>query len=133
LKLNNGVYRAGFARTQEAYRAAYTDVFDELDKLEDRLTGKKFLFGGSITDSDVRLYVTLARFDIAYHTAFRCNKKRILDYPHLWRYARELYRIPAFRETTDFDAIKRGYHLGNAVSNPYQIVPLGPDLQVWEE
>jgi putative glutathione S-transferase len=131
LKLNNGVYRAGFAQSQGAYREAYTDVFAELDKLEDRLAEKKFLFGGSITDSDVRLYVTLARFDCAYYNAFRCNKKRILDYPHLWRYARELYRIPAFGKNTDFDHIKRHYHLCCDPGNVFHILPEGPDESAW--
>jgi putative glutathione S-transferase len=132
-KLNNGVYRAGFAQSQAAYEAAYNDVFAQLDKLEARLSGGRFLFGDKITDSDVRLYVTLARFDIAYHTAKKCNRSRIIDFPNLWRYARRLYAIPEFGGTTDFDAIKRGYHLGDKERNPYQILPLGPDLSIWTE
>jgi len=132
LKLNNGVYRAGFAQSQEAYDVAYDDVFEELDKLEARLEKKRYLFGERITDSDVRLYVTLARFDIAYQTAKKCNRNRLIDFKNLWRYAKELYHIPAFGETTDFDAIKRGYHLGSSERNPYQLLPLGPDLSIWE-
>jgi len=77
--------------------------------------------------------VTLARFDIAYHTVFRCNRNRLIDFPNLWAYARDLYRIPAFGDTTDFDAIKRGYHLGPTGRNPFQILPLGPDLSLWLE
>ncbi|GMO27914.1 MAG: glutathione S-transferase C-terminal domain-containing protein [Termitinemataceae bacterium] len=133
LKLNNGVYRAGFTQTQEAYNEAYNDVFEELDKLEDRLAGKKFLFGEKITDTDIRLYVTLARFDIAYHTAKKCNRNRLIDFPNLWRYAKDLYHIPAFKESTDFEHIKRGYHLGSPERNPYQLLPLGPDLSIWDE
>ena len=133
LKLNNGVYRAGFAQGQEAYNEAYDDVFSELDELEARLAKSRFLFGGNVTDSDIRLYVTLVRFDIAYHTVFKCNRSRLIDFPNLWRYAKELYHIPAFGATTDFDAIKRGYHLGAPERNPYQLLPLGPDLSVWDE
>jgi putative glutathione S-transferase len=132
-KLNNGVYRAGFAQSQRAYEIAYNDVFEELDRLEARLENSRYLFGERITDSDVRLYVTLARFDIAYHTAKKCNRNRLIDFPNLWRYAKDLYRIPAFKETTDFDHIKRGYHLGSLERNPYQLLPLGPDLSVWDE
>jgi putative glutathione S-transferase len=132
LKLNNGVYRAGFAQSQEAYDVAYEDVFEELDKLEARLGKNRYLFGERITDSDVRLYVTLARFDIAYQTAKKCNRNRLIDFKNLWRYAKDLYHIPAFGETTDFDAIKRGYHLGSSERNPYQLLPLGPDLSIWE-
>ena len=133
LKLNNGVYRAGFAQSQEAYHAAYDDVFAELDALEARLANSRFLFGGNISDSDVRLYVTLVRFDIAYHTVFKCSRNRLTDFPNLWRYAKELYKTPGFKDTTDFDAIKRGYHLGAPERNPYQLLPVGPDLSAWDE
>ena len=131
-KLNNGVYRAGFAQTQRAYEEAYEDVFSELDKLEARLEGGTYLFGDVLTDSDVRLYVTLVRFDAAYYSAFRCSRNRLTDFPHLWRYAKTLYRIPEFGATTDFDAIKQGYHLGAPERNPYQLLPVGPDLSIWE-
>jgi putative glutathione S-transferase len=131
-EVNNGVYRAGFARSQEAYEEAYDMVFARLDWLEERLSNNRFLFGEPLTESDVRLYVTLARFDAAYNTAFRLNKKRLRDYPNLWRYARELYRIPAFGETTNFSAIKTHYHIDCQTNNPYGIVPKGPDEAVWK-
>lgn len=130
-RLNNGVYRAGFARTQAAYEEAYHDVFAELDALEERLGSRRFLFGDALSDSDVRLYVTLARFDCAYYNAFNCNKRRLRDYPALWRYARELYAMPAFGGNTDFDHIKRHYHLCCDPGNPWRILPLGPDLSEW--
>jgi putative glutathione S-transferase len=131
-KLNNGVYRAGFAQSQEAYNEAYDDVFSELDALEARLGKSRYLFGGQITDSDIRLWVTLVRFDIAYHRAKKCNRNRLIDFPNLWRYAKDLYQTPGFGDTADFDGIKRGYHLGSLDRNPYQILPLGPDLSIWE-
>jgi putative glutathione S-transferase len=129
--VNNGVYRAGFARGQESYEEAYRDVFAQLDSLEARLGTSRYLFGDALTDSDIRLYVTLARFDAAYYNAFRCNKRRIKDYPNLWRYARELYAIPAFGGNTDFDHIKRHYHLCCDPVNVYRIVPKGPDERDW--
>ncbi len=129
--VNNGVYKAGFAQSQAAYEKAYDTLFARLDELEERLSKQRYLFGSQITDSDVRLYVTLARFDVAYYPVFRANRNRLIDFPNLWGYARDLYSIPAFGETTDFDAIKRGYHLGSHASNPYQILAKGPDLSVW--
>lgn len=131
-EINNGVYKAGFARSQEHYELNYNLVFDRLDWLEEHLKDNRFLFGDRLTDSDIRLYVTLARFDTAYYFGFRLNKKRIRDYENLWNYAKELYSIPAFKNATDFDAIKRGYLLG-AEENPNNILPLGPDNSVWEE
>ncbi|MBY9080535.1 glutathione S-transferase C-terminal domain-containing protein [Paenibacillus sp. HN-1] len=130
-EVNNGVYKAGFARSQEAYEQAYDTVFTRLDDLEKRLAGQRYLFGSSITDSDVRLYVTLARFDIAYYSVFRTNRNRLIDFPNLWAYARDLYQTPGFGDTTDFDAIKKGYHLGDIASNPLRILPKGPDLSLW--
>lgn len=132
-EINNGVYKAGFARSQEAYNEAYDLVFGRLDWLEERLSGQRFLFGEKLTESDVRLYVTLARFDAAYNTVFRLNKKRLRDYPNLWRYARELYQIPAFGETTDFEGIKTHYHIDCQPGNRYAIVPKGPDVSVWND
>lgn len=133
--VNNGVYKAGFARSQEAYEAAYHTLFERLDELEERLSISRYLFGDQLTDSDVRLYTTLARFDIAYYTAFRANRQRLADYHHLWAYARDLYQTPGFGDTTDFDAIKRHYHLSVLIaaegSNPYRILPKGPDLGQW--
>jgi glutathionyl-hydroquinone reductase len=130
-EVNNGVYKAGFARSQKAYEDAYNLVFNQLDKLEQRLSQSRYLFGDKITDSDIRLYVTLARFDVAYYCAFKTNRNRIIDYPNLWAYARDLYQIPAFGETTDFEAIKKGYFLGDNAHNPYDILPLGPDVSNW--
>lgn len=132
-EVNNGVYKAGFAESQTEYEKNYHLVFHRLDWLEEHLGKNRFLLGDRLTDSDIRLYVTLARFDTAYYFGFRLNQKRIRDYDNLWNYAKELYSIPAFREATDFDAIKRGYLLGNHAENPYQILPLGPDNSVWEE
>jgi putative glutathione S-transferase len=129
--VNNGVYRAGFARSQEAYEEAYGDLFARLDEFEARLGKNRYLFGEALTDSDVRLYVTLARFDAAYYNAFRCNRRRIKDYPNLWRYARDLYAIPAFGNNTDFDHIKQHYHLCCDPGNVYRIVPKGPDERDW--
>jgi putative glutathione S-transferase len=132
-EVNNGVYKAGFAESQAEYEKAYDLVFARLDWLEERLSGQRYLFGGQITDSDIRLYVTLARFDIAYNTVFRVNRNRLIDFPNLWNYAKDLYQTPGFGDTTDFDAIKRGYHLGSHGNNPYGILAVGPDLGIWNE
>lgn len=135
--VNNGVYQCGFARSQEAYERAYDTLFATLEKLEHRLAERRFLFGDFITESDVRLYVTLARFDVAYYTVFRTNKNRLVDYPNLWGYARDLYHTPGFGDTTDFDAIKRHYYLSarlSAKNNKEEvIIPKGPDLSGWNE
>lgn len=125
--LNNAVYEAGFARSQEAYEEAVRKVFATLDFLEERLSGREFLFD-RLTESDVRAYTTLVRFDTVYHTHFKCSLRRLTDYPALWSYTRRLYAIPAFRETTDFDHIKRHYYLTQTNLNPSRLVPLGPEL-----
>ena len=130
-EINNGVYKAGFARSQEAYNEAYNRVFSRLDWLEERLGKSRYLFGDSITESDVRLYVTLARFDSAYYNGFQLNRSRITDFKNLWGYVRDLYSLPEFKETTDFEAIKKHYHLCAVAGNPYKIVPKGPDLTSW--
>lgn len=132
-EINNGVYKTGFARSQEAYEKNYNLVFNRLDILEERLSDQRFLFGDRITESDVRLYVTLARFDVAYYNGFLVNKKMLKDYPNLWRYARDLYSIPAFGKTTDFEAIKKHYHLCAVATNPNKILPKGPDTDIWKE
>jgi putative glutathione S-transferase len=132
-EVNNGVYKAGFAETQAEYEKAYDLLFTRLDCLEERLSTSRYLFGDRITDSDIRLYVTLARFDIAYHTVFKVNRNRLIDFPNLWNYAKNLYQTPGFGDTTDFDVIKRGYHLGSHAHNPYQILAAGPDLSIWNE
>ena len=131
--VNNGVYKAGFAQSQEAYSAAYKLVFDAFDVLEERLSKQRFLFGDYITESDIRLYVTLARFDVAYFNGFRVNKKMLKDYPNLWGYARDLYAEDAFRDNTHFEAIKKHYHLCCLKTNPNDILPKGPDVSIWEE
>jgi putative glutathione S-transferase len=131
-EVNNGVYRAGFARSQEAYEAAYTTVFRRLDWLDGRLSAGRYLFGSRLTDSDIRLWVTLARFDAAYYNAFRLNRNRLADFPNLWAYARDLYQIPAFGENTYFDHIKAHYHLCCDPGNRFGIVPRGPDLSIWD-
>ncbi|MEU4577086.1 MULTISPECIES: glutathione S-transferase C-terminal domain-containing protein [Nonomuraea] len=125
--LNNAVYEAGFATAQEAYEEAVGRVFATLDFLEERLTGREFLFD-ALTESDVRLYTTLARFDSVYYGHFKCSVRRLTDYPALWSYARRLYAIPAFGETTDFDHIKRHYYVTQTNINPSRIVPVGPEL-----
>ena len=130
-EINNGVYKAGFARSQEAYNEAYELVFSRLDWLEERLGKSRYLFGDTITESDVRLYVTLARFDSAYYNGFQLNRSRITDFKNLWGYVRDLYSLPEFKETTDFEAIKKHYHLCAVAGNPYKIVPKGPDLTSW--
>lgn len=126
-EVNNAVYQAGFARSQAAYEAAYDKLFKRLDWLEERLSDRKFLFGDRLTDSDVRLYVTLARFDAAYYPVFHANRNRLIDFPNLWRYARALYKIPAFRDTTNFDSIKKGYQ-----HNQFGIISKGPDERLWD-
>ncbi|KAH8113795.1 glutathione S-transferase [Phellopilus nigrolimitatus] len=125
--INNGVYKAGFATTQGAYEKAVTLVFDSLDRLEPLLAGKDFLIGGHLTEADVRLYVTIVRFDIAYFGQFKCNVRSIrAGYPNIHRWLRKLYWTnSAFESTTNFDHIKTGYY-SIAASNPTRIVPIGP-------
>lgn len=132
-EINNGVYKAGFARSQEAYEEAYDMVFARLDILEEELSKTRFLLGDYITESDIRLYVTLARFDAAYYNGFKVNKKRLSDYKNLWAYARDLYQTPGFGDTTNFDGIKKHYHLCAVTGNPYKIVPKGPDETQWQK
>jgi putative glutathione S-transferase len=133
--INNGVYQAGFARTQGAYEEAYDRVFARLDELESRLDGRRYLHGNRLTDSDVRLYVTLARFDVAYYNAFHVNRNRLIDFPNLWAYARDLYQTYGFGDTTDFHAIKQHYHLSSHIdpkeAKP-EILPKGPDTSIWK-
>lgn len=130
--VNNGVYKCGFATSQEAYEEAYEALFAGLDQLEERLATRRFLFGDHVTDSDVRLYVTLARFDAAYYGGFKANRQRLIDFEHLWGYARDLYALPGFGSTTDFEAIKIGYFGSPGVTGTSGIVPLGPDQSGWD-
>ncbi len=127
-KLNNGVYRAGFASTQDAYESAAEAVFDVLDQLDHHLATHRFLCGDTFTEADLRLFPTLARFDVAYHYAFRCNLRRLADYAHLWPYARDIYAMPGVAETVRFDIYKKGYFSASEKRNPLGIIPIGPDI-----
>ena len=129
--VNNGVYKAGFATTQAAYEEAFDALFATLDDLEERLSTQRFLVGNRLTEADVRLYTTLARFDPVYYSHFKCNLRRLVDHPNLWGYARDLYSRPAFRETTDFGHIKRHYYATHEKINPTRIVPKGPQID-WD-
>ena len=124
--VNNGVYRTGFATTQDAYESAVRTLFETLDKLEGRLTDRRFLFGEQITETDWRLFVTLIRFDAVYHGHFKCNLQRIVDYPHLSAYMKLLYDVDGVAETVNFDHIKRHYYVTHDDINPTRIVPMGP-------
>jgi glutathionyl-hydroquinone reductase len=126
--VNNGVYKTGFATTQEAYDGAVRPLFDTLDWLEDRLSRQRYLAGGRLTEADVRLVTTLFRFDPVYHGHFKCNRRRLVDYPALWAYARALYQHPDIAPTVNFDHITRHYHQSHETINPHRIVPIGPDL-----
>ncbi len=126
--LNNGVYRAGFARTQDAYDAAVADVFATLDAIDAHLAENRYLCGDTFTEADLRLFPTLARFDIAYHYAFKCNIRRLMDYPNLWPYAREIFQMPGVAGTVDFEIYKTGYFSPSELRNPLGIVPAGPEL-----
>ena len=132
-RLNNGVYRTGFATTQLAYEEAFADVFTTLQELETRLaSGGPFLFGDRLTETDVRLFVTLVRFDAAYYGLFKCNLRRIADYRALQAYMMRVLNIPGVRDTVNIDHIKRGYYSIKAL-NPTRIVPVGPDLPGLDE
>lgn len=125
--INNGVYRAGFSSKQEPYDRAVREVFAALDRVEEILSRQRYLAGSQLTLADVRLYTTLARFDPVYVGTFKCNKKRIVDYPNLWGYLRDLYHTPGFGETTNRFFIENGYQ-GTNVRNPHGIVAIGPDI-----
>ena len=128
--VNNGVYRAGFATEQTAYAAAAEAVFNELDRLEARLAKSRFLLGASPVEADWRLFVTLVRFDAVYHGHFKCNVRRIVDYPNLWGYLRDLYSVDGIASTVNFDHIKRHYYGTHPHINPTRIVPIGPLLDL---
>jgi putative glutathione S-transferase len=129
--VNNGVYRCGFATTQGAYDHAYRGLFARLDWLEDRLTTRRYLVGDTITEADVRLWTTLARFDAVYHGHFKCNRNKLIELPALWAYARDLFQTPGFGDTIDFVQTKQHYYLVHKNLNPSGIVPDGPDLSGW--
>ncbi|HEY3263139.1 MAG TPA: glutathione S-transferase C-terminal domain-containing protein [Pseudonocardiaceae bacterium] len=131
--VNNGVYRCGFATTQEAYERAFDGLFTRLDALSDRLATQRFLVGGAITEADVRLFTTLVRFDAVYHGHFKCNWHKLAELPVLWAYARDLYQTPGFGDTVNFDHIKRHYYGTHPMINPNRIVPKGPTTSGWSE
>lgn len=126
--VNNGVYKCGFASSQKAYAEAYAALFDTLDEVEARLGRQRYLAGARVTEADWRLFTTLIRFDPVYYGLFKCNRRRIADYPALSNYTRELYQVPGVAGTVDFDHIKRGYWRGMRRLNPSGIVPLGPEI-----
>ena len=130
--INNGVYRSGFATSQEAYEEAVTEIFDALDRWESVLGERRYLCGDRITEADWCLFPTLVRFDAVYHTHFKCNLRRIVDYPNLWGYLRELYEQPGVAETVRMDHIKRHYYRSHESVNPTRIVPKGPILDFTE-
>ena len=129
--VNNGVYRAGFAKGQGAYEKAYHQLFDRLDALSERLSARRYLVGDSITEADIRLWVTLVRFDAVYHGHFKCNRQKLTEMPALWAYARDLFQTPGFGDTIDFEQIKQHYYGVHAEINPTGIVPVGPDVSGW--
>ena len=124
--INNGVYKSGFARSQEAYEAAVTALFEALDRWEGVLAGQRYLCGDELTEADWCLFPTLLRFDLVYYSHFKCNLRRIADYPNLWNYTKELYQVPGVAEVCNLDQIKAGYYRGQEWVNPTRIVPKGP-------
>lgn len=126
--INNGVYKAGFATTQDAYRIAVHDLFEALDKIETRLANTRYLVAGQLTEADWRLFTTLIRFDSVYHGHFKCNIKQIEDYPNLSAYLRDLYQHAGIAETVNFEHIKRHYYFSHTMINPTQVVPEGPNI-----
>ena len=126
--INNGVYKSGFATTQAAYDAAVGPLFDSLEWVEQRLSKNRYLMGDTLTEADWRLFTTLVRFDPVYHLHFKCNRKRIVDYPNLWAYTRELYQVPGVAETVNFEHIVRHYHYSHETINPNRIIPTNPVL-----
>ena len=129
---NNGVYKAGFATSQEAYDAAVVPLFETLDWLEDLLSQHRYLLGDRLTEADWRLFTTLVRFDSVYHQHFKCNRKRIIDCPSLWAYTRELYQMPGVAGTVGMEHIVRHYHCSHTSINPHRIIPVNPVLD-WDE
>ena len=129
--VNNGVYRCGFAGRQASYERAYDRLFAALDRLEERLTDRRYLVGNHVTEADVRLFTTLARFDAVYHGHFKCNRAKLTEMPVLWAYARDLFQTPGFGDTIDFEQIKQHYYGVHAEINPTGIVPAGPNVSSW--
>jgi putative glutathione S-transferase len=129
-QVNNGVYRAGFATTQEAYEEAVVALFDALDQLEARLANERYLLGDTITEADWRLFTTLIRFDPVYVGHFKCNIRRLVDYPNLWAYTRDLYQVPGVADTVHMNHIKAHYYRSHPTINPTGVVPAGPELDL---
>jgi len=126
--VNNGVYKCGFAKSQEAYEAAFDPLFETLDRLEQRLARQRYLFGVRPTEADWRLFPTLVRFDPVYYSHFKCNLRRIIDCSNMWGYTRDLYQVPGVAETVSLAHIKRHYYASHAMINPTRIVPKGPAI-----
>ncbi len=126
-KINNGVYKAGFATTQSAYEESAVALFEALDRIEELLREQRYLTGGRLTEADWRLFTTLVRFDAVYYTHFKCNRRRIQDYPNLFNYTLDLYQHPGVAETVDFEHIKQHYYYSHRTINPHHIVPIGPE------
>lgn len=129
IAVNDGVYGMGFAKTQDEYDLAFNRFFDALDEVEERLSNQRYINGNSITETDIRFYTTMIRFDVVYYGMYGANKKRIEDYPNIFNYLKDLYQAPGFGDTTDFEAIKVGYYL----SGGKEIVPGGPSVDKWQE
>ena len=130
--INNGVYKSGFATTQSAYDSAVHTLFDALDWVEAILSENRYLTGDTVTEADWRLFTTLVRFDAVYHLHFKCNRKRLIDYPNLWAYTRELYQWPGVADTIHFDHIVRHYHYSHDTISPHRIIPINPVID-WAE
>ncbi len=130
--INNGVYKCGFASTQEAYDAAVHPLFETLEWLEQRLSSKRYLMGDRITEADWRLFTTLIRFDPVYHLHFKCNRNRLIDFPNLWAFTRELYQWPGVAPTVNMEHIVRHYYYSHNSINPHRIIPINPVLDYWE-
>nr|MBF0682635.1 glutathione S-transferase C-terminal domain-containing protein [Pseudomonas sp.] len=128
--INNGVYKVGFATAQDVYEQEVGKLFACLDELDARLDSQRYLLGERVTEADWRLFTTLIRFDAVYHGHFKCNLKRLVDYPNLWRYTRELYQWPGVASTVNFDHIKQHYYRSHPSINPNGIVPVGPILDL---
>ncbi len=128
--VNNGVYKCGFATTQEAYEDAFDKLFVRLDWMEERLSSQRYLVGAQVTEADIRAFTTLVRFDAVYVGHFKCNRRRIQDYPALQGYLKELYQLPGVKETVDFRHIKRHYYHSHGAINPTRVIPAGPDLDI---
>ena len=127
-RINNGVYKAGFATKQEVYEEEVTTLFAALDQMEERLAGQDYLVGNRLTEADIRLFTTLVRFDAVYFGHFKCNLKPLTAYPNLWAYTKRIYQLPGMAQTVNFDHIKRHYYGSHKTINPTGVIPMGPTL-----